>query len=142
MAVLIFAALLGFSVWAIHAKGRRAKDIQVAATLLGGLAAFSIALTAGKSVLNGSVGHPGGPYFKTGKLVPVSHQGSPVIFRLRYQEWRWWGMAAAGDWPVRWTEEEGYEYYKSEWWHAVPIFSGEHDGRSFSADNRGWHEDR
>jgi hypothetical protein len=119
--------------------------ILVPSMLIGGLFSLVALWVAGFGFLQGDVGMPNSPSFHTGCLVPRKIPDGEYSYRfaLRYEEQKWWGKTSAGSWPARWNEQlSEYEFLRNGAWRAVPIYlDRDDDDRSFSQDNRGWHED-
>jgi hypothetical protein len=139
-----FLAFAGAIYLAREGKTEPNKAIFVPSMLIGGLFSVAALWAAGFGFLQGDVGMPNSPSFRTGRLVPRKIPADQFSYRfiLRYEERKWWGKASAGSWPARWNEGSGeYEYYDSGSWRAVPIYLDRDDDRTFSYDNRGAHEE-
>lgn len=146
--VILAVCFLAFS-GAVYVAREKKTDpnraIFTLSALIGGFFSVVALWVAGLGSLQGDVGMPNSPSFRTGRLIPhkISDGDCSYRFALRYEERKWWGKASAGSWPVRWSEGVNeYEFLRDGVWRAVPIYLDRSDDRSFSADNRGWQEDQ
>ena len=145
--VILAACILIYSgaVSSAKANGKEPwKPLLTATTAIGVLCSIAVFWHYGFQFLQGDIGKPNSPSFYTGRIIPARMNGesSAYKFLLRYEERKWWGKVKVGSWPVRWNEGfEEYEYL-NKGWHSLPIFENYTDDRTFSPDNRGWHEDQ
>jgi hypothetical protein len=141
---ICFLALAGAVFVSRENKTESNQSIFILSMLIGGLFSVAALWVACLGFLQGDVGMPNSPSFRTGRLVPrkISEGDCSYRFALRYEERKWWGGVSVGSWPARWNSGSGeYEYCDSGSWHVVPIYLNRDDDRTFYYDNRGAHEE-
>ena len=120
------------------------RDGSDAAKAIGGLLAAGVILTS-----LGSLGgvQPAGKVgaFTTGALVVSAEEHRNYEVAITYVQRSWWGLRVDGRWPARPGDYGSWKYQDDEEkWRSVPwqVYEMADDGGSWSADNRGYHEEQ
>ena len=144
MITILLAVCLLWALMVTEKAPTWARDMVIVAKALGSLlaAAVMIEVVGNLGEVNpaGSVGA-----FRTGTLVVSAEEHRNYEVAISYVQRSWWGLRVDGRWPARPGQYGSWQYLDDEeTWRSVPwqVYEMADDGGSWSADNRGYHEEQ